>query len=179
MAQPGPDRIYSGFAMKAYIASLLIPAILSMSAAQAADAVQWTDLPKTIGHGKMRSDNREDRDYRVVTKAGVTHSGHQLFFSSRAVSLMPSGASVPREQVAEIRIHRDARLSDALVAPGGKVLDSDLCGGGGGYCFPMIDPLLLLLIPVAAGAIALTAPFILPIEGIKRLLPDRVIKVAQ
>jgi hypothetical protein len=158
------------------IASLLIPAILSMSAAQAADAVQWTDLPKTIGHGKMRSDDREDRDYRVVTKAGVTYSGHKLFFGPRAVSLMPSGASVTREQVAEIRIHRDARLHDALVAPGGKILYS-VCGGYYDYCIPAIvfAPVLL---PVALGATAAAAPFILPIEGIKRLLPDRVIKVA-
>jgi hypothetical protein len=82
---------------------------------------------------------------------------------------------IPREQVAEIRIHRDAKLSDALMKPGGMVFDP-LCGGGDGFCL-LIGPFVLLLIPVAIGITAAAAPFVLPIEGVKRLLPDRVIKV--
>jgi hypothetical protein len=156
------------------IASFLVPAMLSWSTAQAADAVQWADLAKTIGQGKMRSDNREDREYRVVTKAGAIYVGHGLSFSPVGVSVGPSGVSIPREQVAEIRIRRDGRLSDALVAPGGKILES-VCEGE--YC--LFDPIMLLFVPVAIGATAVSAPFILPIEGIKRLLPDRVIKVAR
>jgi hypothetical protein len=110
------------------IAGLLVPAMLFMSIAQAADTVQWADLAKTIGHGKMRSDNREDRDYRVVTKAGAIYVGQWLSFSPVAINVAPLGLSIPREQVAEIRIHRDGKLSDALVVPGGTVLNS-VCRG--------------------------------------------------
>jgi hypothetical protein len=101
--------------------------------------------------------------------------GHKLFFPPSDVSLSDLGPIIPREQVKEIRIHRDGRLSDALVTPGGAVLDS-LCSSDS-YCFP-VSPFLLLLIPVALGATAVAAPFVLPIEGIKRLLPDRVVTVA-
>jgi hypothetical protein len=181
VAPPSPHPTYSGLAMKTdterfaarSITGLLLPTMLFMSTAQAADTVQWADLAKTIGHGKTRSDNREDREYRVVTKAGAIYVGQGLSFSPVAVSVNPLGLSIPREQVAEIRIHRDRRLTDALVAPGGKVMDS-ICGGDLQYCFVLFLP----LIPVAIGAMALAAPLILPIEGVKRLLPDRVVKVA-
>jgi len=152
-----------------------IAVLLSLSTAWAADPVPWADLVKTIGHGKMRSDGREDREYRVVTKAGSGYVGHQIYIGPNGLSFAPSGAIIPREQVAEIRIHRDARLSDALLSPGGKVFDS-LCSGGDSYCF-LVSPIVFLLIPAAIGITAAAAPFVLPIEGVKRLLPDRVIKV--
>ena len=155
-------------------AGLLIPAMLFMSTARAADAVQWADLAKAIGHGKMRSDNSEDREYRVVTKADAIYVGERLSFSPIAVSVGRLGLSIPREQVAEIRIRRDGLWSDALVLHGGKLLDPT-CGRGG-YCLP--SPILFFIMPVALGATAVAASFILPIEGVKRLLPDRVVKVA-
>lgn len=148
--------------------------MLSLSTAQAADAVQWTDLPKKIGHGKMRPDNREDRQYRVLTKDGRSYVGYKLFFSPRDVSLSDSGPVIPREQVREIRIHRDRRFRDALVAPASAIVDS-VCSGEE-YC--LVSPLVLLLIPLTLGATAVAAPFLLPIEGIKRLLPDTVVTVA-
>jgi hypothetical protein len=156
-------------------ASRSIAVLLSLSTAWAADPVPWADLAKTIGHGTMRSDNREDREYRVVTKAGISYVGHQIYIGPQGVSLVPSGPMIPREQVTEIRIHRDARLSDALLSPGGKVFDS-LCSGDDSYCF-LVSPIVFLLIPAAIGITAAAAPFVLPIEGIKRLLPDRVIEV--
>jgi hypothetical protein len=156
------------------ITSLLVPAILSLSTASAADPVLWTELAKTVGHGKMRSDGREDREYRVVTRAGIGYVGHQIYVGPHAVSLGPAGPVVPREQVAEIRIHRDALLWDSLTTPGGKVFDP-ICSGGD-FCF-LVSPIVFLLIPVAIGITAAAAPFVLPIEGLKRLLPDRVIKV--
>jgi hypothetical protein len=150
--------------------------LLSLSTAWAGEPVPWADLAKTVGHGKMRSDGREDREYRVVTKAGTGYVGHQIYIGPSGLSFAPSGAMIPRDQVAEIRIHREALLWDALKKPGGEVFDP-LCSGGGGDLCLLIGPFVLLLIPVAIGITAAAAPFVLPIEGIKRLLPDRVIKV--
>jgi len=157
------------------IAGLLVPAILLLSTAQAADLVQWSDLPNKIGHGKMRSDDREDRQYRVVTKDGLTHAGYALIFSPTDVRFTLSGGSIPRDQVKEIRIHRDRRLWDAFLAPSSAVLDGT-CRSSNSFCFP--GPTVLPLITLALGADAAVAPITLPIEGIKRLLPDKVIKVA-
>jgi hypothetical protein len=156
------------------MAVLLLPAMLFTSTARAADRVQWADLAKTIGHGKMRSDNREDREYRVVTKAGAIFVGQGLSFSPVGVSVNPSGLSISRERVAEIRVHRDRLLPDALVLHGGKLLDPT-CGRGG-YCLP--SPILFFVMPIALGATAVVASFIIPIEGVRRLLPDRVVRVA-
>jgi hypothetical protein len=149
--------------------SFLVSVMLSLSTAQAAEPVQWTDLPKKIGHGKIRSDNREDRQYRVVTKDGRTYVGYKLFFRPNDVSLSESGPTIPREQVAEIRIHRDGRLSDALYAPAGPIVDDHGV---------FLTPFGLLLLPVLWGVMAVAAPVVLPLEGVKRLLPDRVFTVA-
>jgi hypothetical protein len=152
------------------IAGLLVPAILSF----AADLVQWSDLPQKIGHGKMRSDGREDREYRVVTKDGMIHKGYTLILRQREVQVGAAGLPIPREQVTEIRIHRNRLLWDALIAPSSAVLDP-MCSSDS-YCFP--GPWTVLLLPVALGADAAAAPFILPMEAIKRLLPDKVFRVA-
>jgi hypothetical protein len=150
------------------VAGLLV---FSLSMAQAAELVQWNDLPKKIGHGKMRSDGREDRQYRVVTREGVIHAGYELIFSPIGVKISPSGPLIPREQVTEIRIHRDGGFSDALWAPGG-VIGSGLCRNDDlGFC------LVLLGRPVDFAVSLAAAPITLPIEGIRHLLPDKVIKV--
>jgi hypothetical protein len=157
------------------IAGMLLPAILTLSPAQAADAVQWDDLPKKIG-GKMRSNNPENRQYRVVTMDGRTHAGSGLFFGPASVSVGEPGPPIPREQVAEIRIHRYGPLWEVLAAPAAAIAPLR-SGGGGDYDFP--DPFeMLLLTPVWLAITAVAAPIVLPIEGVKRLLPDRVFKVA-
>jgi hypothetical protein len=153
----------------------LVLALLSFSSAQAAEAARWVDLPKKIGRGKMRWDHREDRQYRVVTKDGQTHVGRKLIFSPTDVRLWESGASIPREQVVEIRMHRDALLSDALLAPARALFSGS--GGGGGYDWGF-DPWQLQLLPVALAVVAAAAPLVLPVEAVKRRLPDKVIRVA-
>jgi hypothetical protein len=158
------------------VAALLVPAMLSLSMAQAAQPVQWNDLRKKIGWGKIRSDGRVDRQYRVVTKDGLIHTGYELTFSPIDVTVSPSGSSIPREQVTEIRVHRNGRLADALLAPGGKVFDP-LCHSD--VLCSLASPFVLPLMPVAIGITVGAAPIVLSIEGIKRLLPDKVIKVAQ
>jgi len=154
--------------------ALLVPALLSLSMVQAAEPVQWNDLPKKIGQGTVRSDGHQDRQYRVVTKDGLVHVGYALTFSPVDVKVSPSEESIPREQVAEIRIHRNVRLSDALKAPAGKVFDSAFQGPARLFLSPFVLP----LIPVAIGMTAAAAPIVLPIEGIKRRRPDKVVKVA-
>jgi hypothetical protein len=155
------------------IAGLLMPAMLSL----AAEPVQWSDLPKKIGHGKMRSDGREDREYRVVTKDGAIHKGHAFIFSSVGVKVEASGPFIPREQVAEIRIHRDRKLRDALIAPTSLIL-TPIVGSDDGFQLLITWPLLIPGIPLAFGVNAAAIPLILPTEGIRRLLPDEVFEVA-
>ena len=160
------------------IAAGLVPAVLFLTTflaptAIAGDAVPWNDLPKKIGRGKMRRDNREDREYRVVTKDGLIHTGYELRFSPTDVRLGTSGTGIPRDQIAEIRVHRDGSLVDAIFAPARRFVP-------GGHDDWDIRPLLFLplLVPIILGVTAATAPVVLPVQGIKRLLPDRVVRVA-
>jgi hypothetical protein len=88
------------------VAGFLVPTILSMSTAQAAEPVQWIDLRKKIGDGKNWPNGLEDRRYCVVTKDGRNHVGYALSLSANGVRLGASGSVIPREQVAEIRIRR-------------------------------------------------------------------------
>jgi hypothetical protein len=152
------------------IGGLLLPAMLST--AQAADVLQWNDLAKKIG-GKRRSANPESQQYRVVTKDGRIYAGSGLFFTAAAISVSESGPSIPREQITEFRVHRYGPLVTALFVPASKVM----LASHGDYD---IVPLLLfpLLLPVLLGVTAVTAPIVLPIEGVKRLLPDKVYKLA-
>ena len=150
------------------IAGFLIPAALFVPTVRGEETVAWADLPKRLG-------NHENRQCRVVTKDGAAHVGDQLAFGPTDVKLYPSGLSIPREAVKEVRLHRYGPLGDAIRRPGGVVLQMD-CGG-----FPCSLTAVLLLpltIPVALGVTAAAAPVVLPIEGVKRLLPDKVIKVA-
>jgi hypothetical protein len=142
----------------------------SLSIAQAAEPVKWDDLSmKVWGRHK-------DREYRVVTKDGTVHKGYELAFNSAGVRVSPSEPPIPREQLKEIRIHRTRRLADALMAPGDRVF-GPLCGGGEFGCF-LLWVFAPIAIPVGVGMDVAAAPIILPIEGIRRLLPDKVIKVA-
>lgn len=152
------------------IAGFLVPAILSIPLAQAAEGVAWTNLPKQIGKGKMRSDGREAREYHLVTKSGITYSGHELLFGPDDVRLSETGPAIPREQVTEIRYRSDERVSDALFAPAGAFVSGD----------PGIvsGPLGLVVVPILAGVTAAAAPVVLSVQGVKWLLPDTVVKVA-
>src|SRR5258708_32470608 len=107
----------SKYAASRIVAGMLLPAILSMSAMQAAEAVTWPDLTKKIGQGKALSDNQEDRQYSIKTKAGQTYRGRKLIFSAEGVSFAESGASIPREQVTEIQIRHHGSWTAASFVP--------------------------------------------------------------
>ena len=177
-AFPCSPRAYSEFAMnnnwRVRRAGLLLT--LSCAMAQAGEDVKWSDLPQRIGHGKMRSDGREDRQYRVITKTGQTYNGNQLTFWPESVVVGSNPAAIPREQVAEIRIRRDKRLTDALMAPASAIV----CGISGPCDGEWIFHPLEMLTAITIGPVVwvATAPVVLPIEGIRRLLPDKVFKVA-
>jgi len=159
------------------IALTLVLTLFSFSTVQASGDVRWTDLPKKIGRGKVRSDGREDRQYRVVTKDGLVHAGHKLIFSPNGVRLSDSSATIQREQVAEITVHRDARLRDALVAPGSALFTLGV-GHDEYWLFSWRALLLPVLIPATLVVMAAAAPVVLPVHAVKRHLPDKVIRVA-
>jgi len=124
----------------------------------------------------MRSDDVNSRRYRVVTRDGRSYAGYGLFFGAVGVSVRESDAAIPREQVMEIHIHRYGPLWQALFTPAGAITPGT-SGGGGDYDFG--DPFkILLMVPVWMGVTAVSAPVVLPIEGVKRLLPDKVYRVA-
>jgi hypothetical protein len=144
------------------IAGLLLPAILCVSTMEAAETVPWLDVPKKIGHTKVMP------DCSITTKAGQTYHGRQLTFSPVDVRI-DSGPAIPREQVAEIRIRRHESWPDAFFAPAGKIV-------GEGWI--LLTPLALPLIPVLIGVTVAAAPVVFVIEGVKRLRPAKVIRVA-
>ena len=139
-----------------------MPAILSTSTLFAADAVQWDDLQKQV--------KGRDNTYTVVTKSGGTYKGRDLIFGPTDVKFADSGPSIARDQVTEIWIRHDKRWAETIGAPADAILphDGEL----------LLTPLVIPLIPVMLGITAASAPVTLAIEGIRRLLPATVIKVA-
>ena len=142
-------------------AGFLIPAVLFVPTIRAGETVAWVDLPKKLG------DHPKKRHYRVVTKDGHGYAATQLVFSPNDVRLSDSGPSIMRDQVLEIRIPRHRPLWDAVAAPAAAVTDR-LCSD----CFDAFVVIPLILLDFAIVAVTL------PIEGVKRLWPDKVIKVA-
>jgi hypothetical protein len=159
------------------IASLLLPAILS-STLHAAETVRWADLPKKVGKGKALFDGQEDREYMIITKAGETYRSQTLLFGPTDVSLTEPDRSVPSEQVAEIRIRHRMRWTDAFLAPpaiGLGALANVFSSGELGIGPPPPEDFLLL--PLALGVGLAAAPFVAVIEGTRRLVPARALKV--
>ncbi len=133
------------------LAGLLVPATLSFSTARAAEAIKWADLPKKIGHGKIGFDNREDRESRVVTKAGITYAGRELIFSPNDVRVAASGVGIPRDEVTKIRVRRLRSLGDALLAPVRAVCQGFVTQSGDDW-FP--DPAeVVIALPIALGVL--------------------------
>jgi hypothetical protein len=163
-------RVYAGSVMKTAAASKIIagvlPVILSLATLRAAETVAWPDLPWRIGD--------KERGYSVITKSGAIFRGRTLLFTSTDVRLTQSGPAIPREQVVEIRIDRHEPWKDALLAPAYEVI-----GRTPFILFFFVDnPVVNILgwIPTA-GVIAATAPAVAATEGVRRLLPPKVIKV--
>jgi len=154
---------------------LLVPAMLSVPTAQAAEAVAWDELPKKLELDGTHS-KRPYRRYRVLTTDGKTHVDHGLVFTPTDVKLMYTGSSIPREQVKEIRISRHGRFGEAFFAPARALLNR--IGDDDWALLLLVSPFSFILIPVSLGVTAAAAPIVLPIEGIKRLLPEKVIQVA-
>jgi len=156
-------------------AGLLVPAMLSVSTAQAAEAVPWDELPKKLELNRIHG-KRPNRQYHVVTTDGKTYADYGLVFSPTDVKLMYAGSSIPREQVKEIRISRHGRFWDAFFVPADALLTR--IGGEDAFVLLLIPPISLVMVPLSVGLTAAAAPIVLPTEGIKRLLPDNVIQVA-
>jgi len=152
-------------------AALLLPAILSVSTLQAAETVAWADLPKKVGA------QRGDRDFTVTTNTGESYHSRTHLFSFSGVSLAEPDRSVPRDQIAEIRIHHRVPWKDAfLTAPAVVCVPLFLGLSADDTAARVVT--LVLLAPVALGVGLAAAPFVAVIEGGQRLAPAKVIKVA-
>ena len=146
--------------MRKQLVAVLVAPILAISTAQAAEAVRWDDLPKKMG-------DRKAHKYTIVTKEGARQKARQLLFSAKGVKF--GGTEIPREEVAEIRIHHHLAMGEASGVPAFKVFSH--VGESGIIFFP-------IMVPAFAALYAVTAPPALAVEGIWRMLPDKVIKVA-
>ena len=88
---------------------------------------------------------------------------------------MLDGLVVPRERVVEIRVRRHGSLTNAFLAPAEAVTPFRGGADGSDVMVLIFSPVLL---PLWLTATAAAAPIVLPVEGVKRLLQDRVIQVA-
>ncbi len=142
-------------------AGLLLPAMLSLFTLHA-ETVKWSELPGMT--------NQQDAGYSVVTKTGHTFRGRQLVFNPLGVFVAGSGSFISQEKVAAIRIRHHGSWKEALFTPAAIFLVGTAS---------MLDRVaIVLLLPVCVGVTAATAPFTLATEGVRRLLPARVIKIA-
>lgn len=145
--------------MKQQLIALLVASIFAISSAQAADAVRWEDLSKKIGNGY-------GRQYTVVTKDGNTRKGIVLAVRPDGVLLNGSVPEIPKDDIAEVRVHHHLAFREAS----GKAMFR----GSGSDEIWFLTPLVFLVFPVYA----VTAPPAVAFEVIRRMLPDKVIKVA-
>jgi hypothetical protein len=163
----GFGRVYAELAMKPLAASkiaagLLLPAMLSLGTARAAETRTWPELPDKIGN--------QGADYSVVTKTRENFRGRQLAFNPLRVFVAGPDSIVAQEQVAEIHIRHHESWKEVIVAPAAHMIAS---------APSMISPVgIWFLVPAGAGVTVVTAPFTLAIEGLRRLLPAKVIQLA-
>lgn len=144
------------------VAGLLLPAILSLGTARAAETLTWPELPDKIGN--------QGADYSVVTKTGDNVRGRQLVFKPLGVFVAGPDSFVAQEQVAQIRIRHHESWKEVIVAPAAHMIAS---------APSMISPVgIWFLVPAGARVTVVTAPFTLAIAGLRRLLPAKVIKLA-
>ena len=142
--------------------------IASVSTIHAADAVGRSDLGKAVGQGKLDSEDREDREYTLITRNGTAYRSRHLVFLGSDKILVSTGVLVPFGDVAKIQIKHHKEWGEAIGQPA-RVL-------------PAGEDLIFspLLIPWLAGALLITgatAPVTVAAEGIRRLLPAKVITV--
>ncbi len=114
--------------------------------------------------------NQQDAGYSVVTKTGHTFLGRQLVFNPLGVFVAGPGSFISREQVAAIRISHHRSWKGAVFTPAAIIFVS------AGSALDRVA--IVLLLPVCVGVTAATAPFSLATEGVRRLRPARVIKIA-
>jgi hypothetical protein len=157
--------------------TLFATAILLTSSARAAEVVSWDDLPEKIGHGKrvytldgmVMGYSREDRSYTIVTTSGKKFRLRSMGIYREGVR--GDGQDIPGDRIVEIRIHHTGRFTDPLTQSFDGLLKAYLLFSHVGLAVPEV------VIPTGiAYGLATPVPLI-AIEGIRRLLPAKVIKV--
>jgi hypothetical protein len=156
----------------------LVGLALLATSARAHEVVSWDNLPRAIGHGRpvftldfFEENSQEDRAFTVVT---TNHE--QVRFRSMGVDadhVWGSGHDIPAASVAEVRIRHNGAFNDPLTQS--FQAGFFMCEHLGTSCEHA--PILIAMIPVClAVGVASTLPALV-VEGIRRLLPARVIKV--
>jgi hypothetical protein len=153
------------------IAAILLLTVAWASMAEASEKIYWEDLPKRIG-------KQSNRDLVVVTKDGARFRGRNICFSGSDLRIschdIPD-TLIAREDVTQIVIRQKGRYSGMLGHGSEKVANTlwhvPGLGTAVGFLF-VICPAVLIWVGAEAAVL-------LPLEGIARLVPAKVIEIIQ
>jgi hypothetical protein len=155
--------------------ALLGLVLFTTTAARAQEVVPWEGLSKAIGHGHQiltyDGSYQEDRTFTVVTTSGENVSFRTL--SIDAQHLWGDGHDIPGDSVAEVRILHQGGFNDPLK----QIVQSfvSMCRPLDKFCDDPAATFVMIPVSTAVGVVS-TLPA-LTVEGFRRLLPARVIKV--
>jgi hypothetical protein len=146
-------------------------AMLLPASARAEEAIHWDDLTKIVNGGQ----HDRSREYTIVTKSDGKRKANLLSISKDGLILQtPSDyRPISRPQVLEVQVRHRGPLSYF-----GRILNQ-YCDGRCDEYGCLFDPVVLILLPVDLVYGAIVTPPLLPIEGIRRLLPAKVYKIVQ
>ena len=136
------------------IAAILLLTIACSSMAKASEKMRWEDLPKRIR-------KQTNRDFVVLTKNGGRFRGRFIQFAPSGLAVFDNrhSESISREKVARILIGQNGRYSS-------QMMDE-------------FDEVVIILFPPYAVYVGIRAAILLPLEGVARLVPAKVIEIIQ
>jgi hypothetical protein len=143
--------------------AMLLPGLV-----QAEETIHWDDLTKIINDGK----HDESREYTIVTESGLKLKTKELSISQAALQVLQPYQLIPHDQVKEVQVRHRGRLSYFA-----WILNK-YCDGRGDEYGCLFDPTVLILLPIDLAYGAAATPLMLPIEGVRRLLPAKIYKIA-
>ena len=138
---------------------ILFSAMFSAPLVQAAENVQWADLPRVI----WKAEQGGSTVFTVVAKSGEKKKGWRMLIPDSGVRFEPDPL-IHRDQIFEIQVRHRGHLSYF------------------GRVFPRCDecvrpPSVLLIVPVDLAFGTVATPPMLVVESVRRLMPAKILKI--